>query len=122
MTDPNAVVAGALTGAGISSFTIILGAQSDALIVGLIAAVFVSIWLQSIDNHAKALSSVLLSSMLAGYGSPVAVVWMISSTPAFAPNAEALRLLSALLIGACSPALVPITMKYLGNKISGGGQ
>jgi hypothetical protein len=51
MADPHSPITGALTGAGISSVTVVLGAQVDALVVGLVAAVFVSTWLESIDSR-----------------------------------------------------------------------
>jgi hypothetical protein len=119
MIDPHSTAAGALAGAGISSVTILMGAQVDALILGLISAVFVSIWLDTIDNRIKAAAAVMFSALLAGYGSPVAAAWLTSNSYV-ASNNDALRLLLALLIGAAAPSLVPIGIKYLGNKINGG--
>ena len=119
MADPHAVIAGALTGAGVSSVTLILGAQADALVIGLVAAFFVSTWLETIDSRIKAASAVLFSAMLAGYGSPVAASWLASSVPAIASSAEPLRLLLALVIGGSAPSLVPLSIRYLGNKING---
>lgn len=111
---------GALTGAGISSITIVLGAQVDALVIGLIAAVFVSIWLESIDSRTKAASAVLFSAMLAAYGSPVAAGVLAANLPAAAVDAEALRLLLAMVIGGSAPSLVPLAIRYLGRRIEGG--
>lgn len=119
MADPHSQIAGAITGAGISSFTIVLGAQVDALVVGLIAAVFVSTWLESIDSRIKAASAVLFSAMLAAYGSPVAAGMLASNMPAAAADADALRLLFAAVIGGCAPSLVPLAIRYLGSKIDG---
>lgn len=120
MTDPHLTTASTILGAGAGSVTVLLGAQIDALIVGLMAAVFVSIWLDTIDNRIKAAAAVLFSALLAGYGSPVAAEWISGNTPSVASNAEALRLLLALLIGAAAPTIFPLGIKYLGNKINGG--
>lgn len=119
MTEPHSTLGGALAGAGASSVTVFLGAQVDALVLGLMAAVFASIWLDTIDSRSKAAAAVLFSSMLAGYGSPVAAEWVAGNAASVAGNAEALRLLLALLIGGAAPSLVPLGIKYLGNKLGG---
>jgi hypothetical protein len=119
MPEPHSsVVVGALAGAGVSSATIFLGAQIDALIIGLIAAIFVSVWLQAIDSKLKACCAVMLSAMLAGYGSPVAAQWVVGSV-ASVSNTDALRLLLALLIGIAAPSIVPIALRWAGNKVQG---
>lgn len=110
------VVHGALTGAGVSTVTLLLGAQVDALVIGLIGAVFVSIWLETIDNKSKAAAAVLFAALLAGYGSPVAAQWVSVNVPEVAGN-DALRMLLALVIGAVAPSIVPLLLKYLGNKV-----
>ena len=63
MADPSSSIAtGVMTGAGISlGGGMLMGAQVDALMAGLLAAIFVSIWLQSIDSRAKAASAVGLA-------------------------------------------------------------
>lgn len=119
MAEPHStVIAGALTGASISSVTILLGAQIDALAVGLIAAILASIWMETIDNKRKAASAVLLSALLAGYGSPVAAGWLTSSVSGIA-SSDSLRLLLAVLIGLASPRMVPMAMRAFGKRIGG---
>jgi len=120
MNDPHAPIAGALSGAGASTVTLFLGAQVDALIIGLMAAVFVSIWLDTIDNRIKAAAAVMFAAMMAGYGSPVAAQWVATNVTSIGSNLESLRLLLALLIGALSPSIVPLGIKYLGNKFKRG--
>lgn len=110
------VAVGAATGAGLSTVTLLLGAQVDALVIGLIAAVFVSIWLETIDSKVKAAAAVLFAAMLAGYGSPVAAQWVVANVPDVAGNQEALSRLLALVIGASSPSVVPRLIKWLGRK------
>jgi hypothetical protein len=95
-----------------------LGAQVDALAVGLIAAILASIWLETIDNKIKAASAVLLSSLLAGYGSPVAAQWVISSVDGIS-GSDSLRLLLAAVIGLSCPRLVPMVMRLVGSKVGG---
>lgn len=119
MADPHSPIAGALTGAGISSITVVLGAQVDALVVGLIAAVFVSTWLEFIDSRLKAACAVLFSAMLAAYGSPVAAGVLASNIPIAASDADALRLLFAALIGGVVPSLWPLVIRAGGRKING---
>lgn len=94
-----------------------MGAQIDALVVGLLAALFVSVWLDSIDNRIKAASSVLFSSLLAGYGSPVLAAWAASSVPGILGAGSGLRMLGALCIGATAPVLVPVIMRRLAGRI-----
>lgn len=109
---------GVLTGAALSTTSLVLGAQVDALVVGLIAAVFVSTWLESIDSRLKAASAVLFSAMLAGYGSPVIAVMLTANMPTAAASAESLRLLLAAGIGGVVPSLWPLVVRAFGKKIS----
>jgi hypothetical protein len=119
MTEPHSTIAGALAGAAVSPVGLFLGAQVDALVIGLVAAVFVSIWLEQIDNRLKAASAVLFSALLAGYGSPVAAGWVATNVTSLASGADGLRMLLALLIGAAAPRLVPLCFKFLGKKLDG---
>lgn len=121
MLEPQAsVVAGAAAGSIPAVSLVLLGAQVDALIVGLIAAIFVSIWLQSIDDKLKSGSAVLLSAMLAGYGSPAAATWVVAQVPTVASVADTVRLLLALVIGATAPFLIPLLIKRAAKKVEGG--
>lgn len=120
MSEPHSTIAGAITGAGISSVTLLIGAQVDALVIGALAAIYVSICLQTIDKFHKSAIAVLFSALLAGYGSPVAAEWVMGSVPSVAGNHEALRLLLALVIGALAPSVVPLAIKYLNGKVQGG--
>lgn len=120
MAEPHSsVIGGVMVGAGASSVTMFMGAQVDALVLGLVAATFVSIWMETIDNRIKAAAAVMFAAMLAGYGSPVAAEWVGSQLPTLSSNANALRLLLAVLIGAVTPSMVPLGLKYLGSKVGG---
>lgn len=119
MSEPHSTVAsGLLQGAGISSFTLLLGAQVDLLIAGLIAAILVSIWLDTINSKVKASAAVVLSALLAAYGSPVAAEW-ISATVSGIGSSDSLRLLMAVIIGSAAPTVVPIAIKTFGRKAGG---
>jgi uncharacterized membrane protein len=91
----------------------LLGAQIDALVAGLLAALFVSVWLESIDNRLKAGSAVLFSSLLAGYGSPVLADLAAAHVAGMAGASSGLRMLGALSIGALAPALFPVAVRRL---------
>lgn len=112
--DPHSVGQGVVAGAAASSLTAILGAQIDALVIGLVAAVIVTIWLEQIDSRSKAASAVLFAALLAAYGSPVAESWVAAQVPSVA--GDALRLLLALVIGGCAPSLVPVAIRALGRR------
>lgn len=107
---------GAINGAMISTTGLFLGAQIDALLIGLISAFFVSVWLDTIDDKLKSTCAVLFASLLAGYGSPFAANLMVNEFHGIGNNADGLRLLMALLIGACAPTVVPLALKYLARK------
>ena len=118
MVEPNSTTAGVLIGTGIGLTGTIMGAQVDALIVGLIAAILISIWLPAIDDRLKAAASVSLSAVLAGYGSPVAVGW-IAAQPQGISASDPLRLLLAAVIGIAVPSLLPKVLGKLGAKVEG---
>lgn len=118
MVEPHTTVAaGGFAGAGVSSVTIILGAQADALAIGALAAIFVSIWMRTIDSRLKAAAAVLFSAMLAGYGSPVAASYLATSVPD--AGGESLRLLLALVIGGATPSVFPLVLNRFGKTVSG---
>lgn len=116
MADPH-VTTGTIIGASISPSFMLLGAHADALIVGLIAAAFATFWLESVDSKIKSGSAVMLSSLLAGYGSPVAVAYASASVPAIASTGDVLRLLCAAVIGVLVTALLPASVNVFKKKI-----
>lgn len=118
MAEPH-TTAGALMGAVTIGVTgTVFGAPLDSLLVGLVAAIFVSIWMPAIDSRLKAAAAVMLSGLLAGYGSPVAAGWLAAEQAGLA-NGSPLRLLLALLIGAVAPTLVPVAVLRLQNMLGG---
>ena len=118
MAEPHSTVVAVAVATALSAAPplIILGAQADALVIGLVAAVLISIWLKTIDNKVKAASAVIFAALLAGYGSPIAATWLASMQPAIGTNIEALRLLLALAIGGAAPSIVPILLRAARKK------
>lgn len=116
MPEPHSTAAGLVIGAGIGLTGTVMGAQVDALLIGLAASILVSFWLPTIDDRRKAAASVALSSLLAGYGSPVAAAWLSADHAELAAGSP-LRLLLALLIGAMCPTVVPAALGLAKRKV-----
>ena len=117
MPEPHSTTtAGIAIGASIGLTGTVMGAQIDALLIGLVAAILISFWLPTIDDRRKAAASVALSSMLAGYGSPVAAGWLAGTQPELAAGSP-LRLLVALALGALCPTLVPAIIGWAKHKV-----
>ena len=118
MAEPHSIIAAtaAATALAAAPPLILLGAQVDALVIGLVAAVLISIWLETIDNKIKAVSAVIFAALLAGYVSPIAANWLAVSVPSMAGNIEALRMLMALAIGGAAPSIVPVLLRAARKK------
>ena len=75
------VTAGAASGGAVGISWVLLGAQADALVVGMLAATFISAWLPQINSFFRSAASVCLATLLAGYGSPHVAAWLASQIP-----------------------------------------
>lgn len=113
------IAVSALAGAGAGAATVIMGVHVDALVLGLVAALCVSTWLGGMDSNIKVAAATIFSALLAGYGSPVLAEYAARSVPEVAGNLDALRLLSAPVIGGVVPMLFPLAIKVMSNKIGG---
>lgn len=118
MPEPHSTTAGVIVGAGVGLTSTVMGAQIDALLIGMIAAILMSFWLPAIDNVLRAASGVAMSSLCAGYGSPLAAGWL--ATQIGGMDASPLRLLMALVIGAAGPTLIPIALRRASSMAQGG--
>lgn len=116
MPEPHSTAIGIAVGAGIGLTGTLMGAQVDALLVGLVAAILISFWLPTIDDRRKAAASVALSSLLAGYGSPVAAAWLAGTETALHGGPD-MRLLLALVIGIFCPTVVPVLLGWAKRKV-----
>lgn len=108
----SAAAPGALAGAAAAVPMLILGAHTDAIVAGLLAAVLISCWLPSIATVWRAFAAVLFSSLLAGYGSPAAAILISTYVGPLSGGADALRMPTAFLIGALTPACWPIVQRW----------
>ncbi|MBI4997865.1 MAG: hypothetical protein HZC22_13425 [Rhodocyclales bacterium] len=118
MPEPHSTTAGVIVGAGIGLTGTIMGAQLDALLLGMIAAILVSFWLPTIDNRGRAAAAVALSSLFAGYGSPLAAARL--AVELGGADATPLRLLMALAIGTGGPMLIPLILRRAAGFAQGG--
>ena len=119
MAEPHSSAIGSATGAIAALPAMFLGAHVDALILGLMASIFISIWLPSVNDRPKAFAAVCLSSLLAGYGAPLAAAYAATQLPSVAVQADQARLLLAVLIGIVSPGLVPVLLGKLTQRAEG---
>lgn len=95
------------------------GLDSDALIVGLMSASFITFWLSTVDDKTKAASAVLFSGMLSGFGAPVATAYLVSKFHSLAQAGNALPLFAAVVIGGSVTWGLPILINYIKNKWGG---
>jgi hypothetical protein len=73
MTEPTSTAAGAVLGAFGALPLLVLGAQTDALIIGLFAAMLSTAQIGAINSLGRAAAAAFFSSLSAGYGSPLLV-------------------------------------------------
>jgi len=95
------------------------GLDFDAMIVGLMAASFVTFWLDTVDDLSKAISAVLFSGLLSAFGAPVAAAYLISKFHSLAQTGNALPLCAAVIIGGSVTWGLPILIAYVRNKWGG---
>lgn len=115
MLEPHSSTASGLaigTSAGILSGTY-LGADIQALVIGLIASILVSAWLPAVSGRVRAASAVLLASLFAAEGALAVAIYMAPSIPGV--ELEHLKQLAATMIGACTPTLFPIFLSWAGR-------
>ncbi len=119
MADPSVMTTAAVVGVAATPPLLLMGAHVDALVLGMMASILVTIWLEQIDSRIKSASAMLMSAILAAYGSPVAAGIVAAQVPSAVIDADALRLLAAACIGAGTPYLVPVIIKRAGRRIEG---
>jgi hypothetical protein len=116
MPEPHSTTIGLAIGAGIGLTGTVLGAQVDALIVGLCAATLISFCMPAIDNKRKAAASVAITSLVAGYWSPSVAGWLAENIAALGA-ASALRLPVALILGVAGPTIGPSIISLAKRKV-----
>lgn len=109
--EPAVTVTGAAAGAAVAMVpAVAMGVQTDALGLGLFAAMLVTLWLGSIDTRRKAFAAVGLSGLLAGYFSPHAAAYAATKFTSLSADPSSLRMPMALLIAIAAPFLVPLAL------------
>lgn len=126
MAEPHVTGTATVVGLAAAPPLVLLGAQIDALVVGLAASILVTFWMEQIDSKVKAGSAMIFSALLAGYGSPVAADVaagvMAAQFPTAVVDMPALRMLLAFVLGAAAPYLVPLLIRRAGRQIDGGAK
>lgn len=121
MAEPHITASGAAVAIAAAPPLIVMGAQVDALVIGLAAAILVTLMMETIDSKLKSGAAMLFAALLAGYGSPVgaevAIGLLAPHVPAASIDGGALRLLLAVAIGAGAPYLVPLLIRRAGRKL-----
>lgn len=121
MTEPTSTAAGAAIGALGALPVLLLGAQTDALLVGLFAAMLVTAQIRTIDSVRVAAATAFFSALAAGYGSPLLVALGVAALPSAARvDPSSLRLLAAFVIGALMPTLWPLLQHRAAQHVGGG--
>ena len=124
MTETTSTAAGAVLGAAGALPVLVLGAQTDALIIGLFAAMASTAQIGAINSLGRAAAAAFFSSLSAGYGSPllVPVAGAMAVKFGIALDAEPLRLLGAFVIGAVMPTLWPRLLARAERQVEEGGK
>lgn len=118
MAEPG-TTASVCAGAAIALPCSLLGASTDAVIVGMVAAVGMSLWLQSIDDKPKAFVAVLMSSLVAAYASTWVAKLLVAVYPAFGGDLEGLRQACSFVLGGLGPTVIPRLVGRAEKKAEG---
>ena len=110
MTEPTSAAAGIRAGCVTALPLAIFGAATDALCLGLFAALLVTIWMPTISTRIRAFSAVLLSGIAAGYCAPVLAAMAAAQFAPLAGSGDTLRMPIALLIGLAAPTVIPVAL------------
>ncbi len=108
MTEPTSAAAGIRAGCVTALPLAIFGAATDALCLGLFAALLVTIWMPTISTRIRAFSAVLLSGIAAGYCAPVLAA--VAAAQLTCVEVDTLRMPIALLIGLAAPTAIPVAL------------
>ncbi|WP_430434246.1 hypothetical protein [Methyloversatilis sp.] len=125
MTEPTSTAGGAAGGAAISLLpAVMLGAQIDALLLGLIGSFIAVAWFDELNSMRRAAASVIAGALVCGVLSGLLAVAMWSSLPARMQtllNVESLRMPIALVIGFLVPSVGPVLKRRAERAAEGRG-
>lgn len=114
----NETTGGMIAGALTALATLFVGADFAGLVQGLFAAMLTTFFIGSVDSHVKAFAGVLLGSLLAGFGGPVAANIILGAMPGIANVMDSLKPLASIGIGGATPALVPPMIEALKRRLN----
>ena len=115
----NETTGGMIAGALTALATLFVGADFAGLVQGLFAALLTTFFLGSVDSHVKAFAGVLLGSLLAGFGAPVAANIILNFMPGLAGVMASLKPLVSIGIGGATPMLVPPAIEAAKRWLNG---
>lgn len=125
MTEPTSTAGGAAGGAAISLLpAVMLGAQIDALLLGLIGSFIAVAWFDELNSMRRAAASVIAGALVCGVLSGLLAVAVWSSLPARMQtllNVESLRMPIALVIGFLVPSVGPVLKRRAERAAEGRG-
>jgi 1,4-dihydroxy-2-naphthoate octaprenyltransferase len=124
VTEPTSTAIGAAGCAAVSLLlAVMLGAQVDALLLGLIGSFIAVAWFDELNSMRRAAASVAAGALACGLLSGLLAVAMWSSLPSRMQSlidAESLRMPIALVIGFLVPSVGPV-LKRRAERIARGG-
>lgn len=125
ITATTSTVAGAAAGAVVTMVpAAMLGAQIDALLLGLIGSFVAVAWFDELNSMRRAAASVIAGALVCGVLSGLLAVAMWSSLPARMQtllNVESLRMPIALVIGFLVPSVGPVLKRRAERAAEGRG-
>ena len=110
-------------GLPIALSTLIAGADTTGLVLGLITATLATFFLGSVNNRWKAGAGVLLAALLAGFAVPVVAAGILHEWPAWKPVMDLAHPLMSIVIGGSAPTILPALLTGLARRADrlGGG-
>jgi len=118
--EPHAIAANAVPIAASGSLATLaaaFGAQIDTIVIGFLAATFVVFWMPAINSRLRVASAILLASLFAGFGSPVAAHWAVANINTGSSSIQSLSWAFAVVIGVASPFLIPALLSLAQRKV-----
>lgn len=122
MNEPAAtiVVNAAVTASTTAGGFFVMGASTNAIVLGFIGAFAATMWMGEFDQPKKTYGGIAVGMLLAGWGTPAATDFALAHEVISKISAENIKLLMPLVIGASIPLfgapLVAMLRRWLGAK------
>lgn len=126
ITSATSTAAGAAAGAIVTVLpAAMLGAQIDALLLGLIGSFVAVAWFDELNSMLRAVAAVLAGALASGVFSGVLAIgawWMLPEGLRVLIDPEMLRMPMALLTGFLGPSIWPLVKRRAERRLQGGDQ